>query len=152
MYFTIENINNLKGIIVELNSIEDQGQKEKFLQEHVEDTALFLDTIKKINKKKISTGQKKISKQRDDEAVTDFYKEEDIYSILCEKNNAEIMQEYSLSDLRKMYASIYEKNPASSYTKERIISTLRNRMHIMKRAEAFAGLAEEREKKRAKLN
>lgn len=77
-----------------------------------------------------------------------MYREEEIYKILCEKSNAEIIKEYSLSDLKKMYASIYKKSPTSSYTKERIVGALRNRMHTMKRAEAFAALAEEREKKK----
>lgn len=52
MYLTVENVNNLNHIISEINNIEDEEQKEKFLNEHIEDTALFLDTIKKINKKK----------------------------------------------------------------------------------------------------
>ena len=148
MYLTIENINNLNRIISEINNIEDEEQKEKFLNEHIEDTALFFDTIKKINKKKISRGYGKVSKQRTKEAETGIYREEEIYKILCEKNNAEIIKEYSLSDLKKMYASIYKKSPTSSYTKERIVEVLRNIMHTMKRAEAFAVLAEEREKKK----
>lgn len=150
MYLTLENINNLNYIISELNRIQDDRQKENFLHEHIEDTDLFLEAIKKINKSKIPTGQKKAKRDRKEAVIeTDLYKEEDIYSILREKNNTEIMQEYSLSDLKKMYASIYKTNPTSSYTKERIISTLRNRMHGMRRAEAFALLAEEREKKKA---
>jgi len=62
-----------------------------------------------------------------------------------QKNNVEMMDEYSLSDLKKMYVSVYKRPPTSSYTKERLISTLRNRMHGMKRAESFALLAEGRE-------
>lgn len=53
--------------------------------------------------------------------------------------------EYSLSDLKKMYVSVYKRPPTSSDTKERLIRTLRNRMHGMKRAESFALLAEGRE-------
>lgn len=52
MYLTIENINNLNCIISEINNIEDEEQKEKFLNEHIEDTSLFLDTIKKLIRKK----------------------------------------------------------------------------------------------------
>ena len=53
--------------------------------------------------------------------------------------------EYSLSDLKKMYVSVYKRLPTSRDTKERLIRTLRNRMHGMKRAESFALLAEGRE-------
>jgi len=150
MYLTLDNIKNLNGIISELNSIEDENEKEQFLNEHIEDTALFLDTIKKINKKKIAMGHGRIQKQRQEGVEANLYTEEEIYKILSEKNNAEIMKDYSLSDLKKMYASIYKSNPTSSYTKERIVGVLRNRMHSMKRAEAFAAMAEEREKKTVK--
>lgn len=149
MYLTLDNIKNLNGIISELNSIEDENEKEQFLNEHIEDTALFLDTIKK-NKKKIAMGHGRIQKQRQEGVEANLYTEEEIYKILSEKNNAEIMKDYSLSDLKKMYASIYKSNPTSSYTKERIVGVLRNRMHSMKRAEAFAAMAEEREKKTVK--
>lgn len=150
MYLTIESINNLNSIISELNSIEDENEKEKFLSEHIEDTSLFLDTIRKINKKKIPKKNGKPQMKRVEEVVKEQYQEEEIYSILSQKGNAEMLEEYSLSDLKKMYASVYNRQPTSSYTKERIVSTLRNRMHTMRRAEAFAALAEERNKK--KLN
>lgn len=149
MYLTLENINNLNGIISELNNIEDENEKEQFLNEHIEDTTLFLDTIKKINKKKILIGHEMVQKQRREDVETDLYKEEEIYTILCKKNNLEIIQEYSLSDLKKMYASIYKKNPTSNYTKKRIVGVLRNRMHTMKRAEAFSLVTEERNHKEA---
>lgn len=149
MYLTVENINNLNSIISELNSIEDENKKEQFLSEHIEDTALFLETIKKINKKKFPKRSGKSQMQRAEEIIIEQYQEEDIYNILCKKNNVEMMNEYSLSDLKKMYVSVYKRQPTSSYTKERIISTLRNRMHGMRRAEAFGLLPEERNKKKA---
>ena len=145
MYFTVENIRSLNDIISGLNTIEDEIEKERFLNEHIEDTALFLDTMKKLNKKKIPFKNEKTLKQKVDEEKS-LYQEEEIYSILCEKSNTEIMQEYSLADLKGMYASVYNRKPTSSYTKERIISTLRNRMHTMKRAESFGMLAEARKK------
>ncbi len=149
MYFTVENIRNLDNIISGLNTIEDENKKEQFLNEHIEDTALFLDTIKKINKKKISTGRNKVQKQRGKNLKIDLYKEEEIYAILGQKNNEEIIKEYSLADLKRMYASVYDKNPASGYTKERIVGVLRNRMHNMKRAEAFSLAADGRNKEKA---
>ena len=79
-----------------------------------------------------------------------LYEENEIYSIFEQKDDKVIMEEYSLTALKQMYISIYKRKPTSSYTKERIISTLRNRMHTMNRTEAFMRLAEEREKKKDK--
>lgn len=143
MYLTVENIKSLDDIISGLNTIEDEKEKERFLYQHIEDTALFLDTIKKLNKKNIPSKAKKSNKLQTQKLKTDVYQEEEIYGVLCEKNNEEIMREYSLSDLQKMYASVYKRKPASRDTKERILSTLRNRMYTVKRAEAF-GLAEQK--------
>ena len=148
MYLTVENINSLNSIISELNSIEDESKKEQFLHEHIEDTTLFLETIRKINKKKLPSKDRKSSKQRVEEAQIELYQEEEIYNILCKKNNVEMMDEYSLSDLKKMYVSVYNRQPTSSYTKERIVGVLRNRMHTMKRAEAFALVPKEHNKKK----
>lgn len=82
MYLTSENINSLNGIISELNSMEDDGEKERFLGEHIEDTALFLKTLRKVNKKKIPVGYGKIQKQERENVEVKLYKEEDIYAIL----------------------------------------------------------------------
>ena len=144
MYLTIENIRNLDSIISGLNTIKDEKEKEQFLDEHIEDAALFLQTLKKINKKKIPSKNGITQKQKRDDIEKDLYNEEEICTILCEKNNVEIMKEFSLADLKKMYTSIYNRTPTSSYTKERSVGVLRNRMHTMKRAEAFALVPEER--------
>ena len=140
MYLTVENIKSLDDIISGLNTIEDEKEKEQFLYQHIEDTDFFLETLKKLNKKKIPAKAKKMEKQNLQEIQTDAYQEEEIYGVLCKKSNEEIMREYSLSDLQKMYISVYKRKPASGDTKGRIISTLRNRMYTVKRAEAF-GLA-----------
>ena len=143
MYLTIENIRNLDSIISGLNTIKDEKEKEQFLDEHIEDAALFLQTLKKLNKKKLPTKNRISQEQKKEDIEKNSYNEEEIYTILYEKNNVEIMKEFSLADLKKMYASLYNRTPASSYTKERIVGVLRNRMHTMKRAEAFALVPEE---------
>ncbi|MCI9033834.1 MAG: hypothetical protein HFJ08_07260 [Lachnospiraceae bacterium] len=88
----------------------------------------------------------KVQKQRE-EVETNLYEEDEIYAILNRKENIEIIKEYSLMDLKKMYAAVYKTNPTSNYTKERIIGVLRNRMHTMKRAESFGLSVEERNKR-----
>ena len=148
MYLTLENLNDLNDIISKLNNIEDEDEKKQFLNTHTEDSALFLNVLKKENKKKISMGynKAKVQKQRE-EVETNLYEEDEIYAILNRKENIEIIKEYSLMDLKKMYAAVYKTNPTSNYTKERIIGVLRNRMHTMKRAESFGLSVEERNKR-----
>lgn len=145
MYLTLESTRTLNEIISELNSIENETERKQFLNEHTEDTAFFLDTIKKINKKNIPTNRhQKKPKNKQTDIKTNLYAENEIYAILCQKNNEAMLKEYSLSDLKNMYTSIYKKTPTSSYTKEKLINVLRHRMHTMQRADAFVSLAEER--------
>ena len=47
MYLTGENIHSLEEIIVNLNMIQNEEEKKEFLNKHVEDSALFLATLKK---------------------------------------------------------------------------------------------------------
>lgn len=149
-FVTTETINDLKEIIMGLNEIEDAEKKEAFLNEHTEDIDLFVETLKKINKSKLPKEHGKLQKKRNICTDAKLFEEEQIYSLFHQKSNKEIMSEYSLSDLKKMYASVYKTQPTSSYTKERILNTLRNRMHTMERTAAFARLAEERDKISAK--
>lgn len=146
MYVTSEMIHILNEIISEWNRLEDERERERFLSEHVEDKALFVKVLKKVSHKKLQEEKERPHKQIEKSIGTALYKEEALYTILSEKDDAEILREYTRSDLRDMYASVYGKNPSSGYTKENILHTLRNRMHKMKRAEAFVSLAEERDK------
>ncbi len=138
MEFTTENIHSLEYIIYSLNTIEDEDDKKKFLNGHVEDMDLFLNTIKKINKSKLPKPNKASKKIKEKDTEHKIYNEEDIYTLFQQKNDETIMQEYSLSDLKGMYASIYKRKATSNYTKEKILSTLRNRMYTMDRAAAFS--------------
>ena len=88
MYLTLENLNDLNDIISKLNNIEDEDEKKQFLNTHTEDSALFLNVLKKVNKKKISMGynKAKVQKQRE-EVETNLYEEDEIYAILNRKEN-----------------------------------------------------------------
>lgn len=55
------------------------------------------------------------------------------------------MQEYSLKELRQMYSFVYKRKSPSNYTKERIISIFRDRIHTMNRVEAFVKRTKYRE-------
>lgn len=133
MYLNLDELKALSYIVSELTIIDNEEEQKLFLSEHVEDVSFFLETIKQA--KKLKTKKKEEYKQNVVEEM--FYTEEGIYEILSEKNNDEIAKEFPSSELKKMYASVYKKMPPSSYTKDRIISTLRNRMHSIKRAESF---------------
>lgn len=146
MYLTKESIRSLEEVIINLNNIDNDEEKNKFLEEHVEDSALLLKTLKKLNKSKIPMCHTKTQKDNVEIFENDMYEETEVYNIFERKNDNEIMKEYSLINLKQMYASVYKKKPTSSYTKERIVSTLRNRLHTMNRTAAFIKMAEEREK------
>ncbi|MFW5650891.1 MAG: hypothetical protein ACOCNC_05805 [Acetivibrio ethanolgignens] len=146
MYLTKATINILDDIIVNLNEIENEEEKKKFLDEHVEDSDLLVSTLKKLNKRKMPKGSLRSKKSCEEIIETDLYKEEEVYNIFGQKDDREIMDEYSLAALKQMYISVYKRRPTSTYTKERIVSALRNRLHTMKRTAAFMKMAEQREK------
>lgn len=147
MYLTRENIHSLEEIIVNLNMIQNEEEKEAFLNKHVEDSALFLSTLKKLNKSKIPQNHVKTKKDNSKTAKEILYNEDDIVGIFKEKNDNDIINEYSLNELKQMYSSVYNRKAPSNYTKRRIVSIFRDRFHTMNRVSAFAKMAEEREKK-----
>lgn len=146
MYLTRESIVSLEEIIVNLNGINSEDEKNEFLKKHVEDSELLLKTLKKINKNKIPKNYTRIEKNSTEVVDTDLYSEDDIESIFKEKDDEEIINEYSLKELRQMYSSVYNRKAPSNYTKGRIVSIFRDRLHTMNRVAAFARLAKEREK------
>lgn len=62
MYLTKENICDLNEIIIALNTIQNEKDKEEFLNKNIEDVNLFLTTLRKINKNKLPKIIKKILK------------------------------------------------------------------------------------------
>lgn len=62
MYLTKENICDLNEIIITLNTIQNEKDKEEFLNKNIEDVNLFLTTLRKINKNKLPKIIKKILK------------------------------------------------------------------------------------------
>lgn len=145
MYLTKENICDLNEIILALNTIQNEKDKEEFLSKNVEDVNLFLTTLRKINKNKLPKNHKKNIKNDIDFTNNNFCDENEIIKIFKEKNDKTIMQEYSLKELRQMYSFVYKRKCSSNYTKERIISIFRDRIHTMNRVEAFIKMAKDRE-------
>lgn len=147
MYLTRENIHSLEEIIVKLNTIQNEEEKKEFLNKHVEDCALFLATLKKLNKSKIPKNH--VKKDNLEVANEILYNEDDIVKIFKEKKDNDIIDEYSLNELKQMYNSVYNRKAPSNYTKGRIVSIFRDRFHTMNRVSAFTKMAEEREKNQA---
>ncbi len=142
-----EQLQSLDDILSKLNELTSFSEVFEFLSENVEDVDFFLQVLKKAKKVKLPV---KKTEKKTEFIETNAYSEEEIYEILSSGSNEEISKEYSLKELKKMYASIYKHNPTLDKTKANILSTLRNRMHTMKRAEAFRVLAEERENRNKK--
>ena len=113
----------------------------------MEDCALFLATLKKLNKSKIPKNH--VKKDNLEVANEILYNEDDIVKIFKEKNDNDIIDEYSLNELKQMYNSVYNRKAPSNYTKGRIVSIFRDRFHTMNRVSAFTKMAEEREKNQA---
>lgn len=149
MYIKKNELQVLDEIITKISKFTTYEEFSKYLLDTVEDEEKFMKILKKIKKLKIP---KKQTLKKEEIIKTDAYTEEEIYEILTAKSNEEIAKEYSLKELKKMYSSIYKRNPTMDKTKANILSTLRNRMHTMKRAEAFQLLAKEREKRVAEAN
>ena len=147
MYLTRESIHNLEEIIVNLNILESEEEKKEFLNEHVEDSILFISALKKVNKSNLPKEYARKEKMHDKNANVALYDEEDIMDIFREKDNTEIVNEYSSQELRQMYSSVYNRKAPSNYTKARIVSIFRDRLHTINRASAFAKMAKEREKR-----
>lgn len=146
MYLTRENIHSLEEIIVNLNMIQNEEEKKEFLNKHVEDSTLFLTTLKKLKKSKIPRNYLKIKKDNLETANEILYNEDDIVGIFKENNDNDIINKYSLNELKQMYSSVYNRKAPSNYTKGRIVSIFRDRFHTMNRVSAFSKMAEEREK------
>lgn len=146
MYLTEENIDTLEEIILNLNNMENDEEKRKYLDEHVQNSSSLLKVLKKLNKSKFPKEVVKTHKKKKLNLDSDLYEEDEIYEILLQKDDESILEEYLLVDLQKMYMSIYKRKPSSSYDKRRILSTLRSRWHTMNRTMTFMKAAEEHKK------
>ncbi len=143
MYLTKENITILNEVITNINNLNTEEEKTIFLNKSVEDVSLLLGTLKSLNKSKLP---KEHNRRKHSESVTvNEFDETRISEIFSKNDDANIMAEYSMADLKAMYQSIYHKKPLSNSKKQDIVNTLRHRFYTRDRAKAFASLAEERE-------
>ena len=149
MYLTRESIDTLHSIILTLNTLEDEESQKQFLDQHTEDTAFLLETLKSLNKGRLP--KKHRAKPPAAEPAEGHYSEEELDRIFGGMDTEDILQAYSLADLKDMYCSAYHRNATSSYKKLDIIRTLRNRHFAKKRGDAFARMADARRKKGCNL-
>lgn len=137
MYFNYEYIKGLDDFLEEFNALEDDKQQ-VYLQNNVEDVALFIDAIKKINKSKmIKFDVAKKDKKKKNIGFHPNYSEKEIYELLNKYDDDTLLKKFTYNDLLDMYISIYGSKPLSGSTKQSLIKGFRNRMHTMNRAAAF---------------
>lgn len=137
MYFNYEYIKGLDDFLEEFNALDDDKQQ-VYLQNNVEDVALFIDAIKKINKSKmIKFDVAKKDKKKKNIGLHPNYSEKEIYELLNKYDDDTLLKKFTYNDLLDMYISIYESKPLSGSTKQSLIKGFRNRMHTMNRAAAF---------------
>lgn len=143
MYLTKQSTDALQSIVAVLNESDSEQAQKEFLEVHVEDPAQLLDTLKQINKKKLPKRSRHEPLQQIQQEVS-IYESTQLDEIFAQKNDEAILQEYSLTDLRNMYYSAYQRKAASKSKKEDLVRTLRRRYFSIKRGEAFAHLADQR--------
>lgn len=144
MYLTKENITILNEVITNINNLDSEEEKTIFLNKSVEDVSLLLGTLKSINKSKLPRERK--NRRQPEMMCKKKYDEKEISEIFAQKDDGQIMAEYSMADLKAMYQSIYQKKPLSKYKKQDIVNTIRHRFYTIDRASAFASLAEGRKR------
>ena len=79
------------------------------------------------------------------QAINPLDEEDSIMRIFAENSADAILASYSMRDLQRMYYAVYGQAATSSYTKTRIVTVLKDRMHAMRRAEAFTRRLDEME-------
>ena len=79
------------------------------------------------------------------QSIDPLDEEDSIMRIFAENSSDAILASYSMRDLQRMYYAVYGQAATSSYTKTRIVIALKDRMHAMRRAEAFARRLDEME-------
>lgn len=125
----------LNDIILHINSMDDDYEREIYLQEAVEDVELFISTLRSINKSKLVTERKKKnictkSKKYTLDAVIKIFEENTI---------DEIVAKYTKQELTDMYVTIYSSKPLSSSDKTRIAQNIYHHIYTINRTKALLG-------------
>lgn len=125
----------LNDIILHLNSISDDNEREVYLQEAVEDVELFISTLRSINKNKLVKAKKKkviCVKSKN-------YTSDNVLKIFEENTLDDIVAKYTKQELTDMYITIYSSKPLSSYDKMRIAQNIYHHFNTINRTKALLG-------------
>lgn len=138
MCITKAQILELNEVITNLNSCEDEDERRKYLDTAVEDTDLFLQALRNVNKKKIEgKGRKKSGLQSN--TMISHYQEEEVERIFEDGRVEEIAQQYTKAQLTEMYYTVYRSKPLSAANKERIAHSIRQHFYNIDRTKALLG-------------
>lgn len=138
MCITRTQILELNSVITALNSYEDEEERRAYLDTAVEDTDLFLQTLRSVNKKKVA-GQSRKKAGVQNNIIASRYREEEVERIFEEGRLEEIVQQYTKAQLTEMYYAVYKAKPLSAAGKERIAHSIRQHFHNIDRTRALLG-------------
>jgi len=125
----------LNEIILHLNSMSDDNEREVYLQQAVEDVELFISTLRSINKSKLVTTKKK----KEVCVKSKKYTSDNVLKIFEENTLDEIVAQYTKQELTEMYVTIYSSKPLSSYDKTRIAQNIYHYINTVNRTKALLG-------------
>ncbi len=131
MVFKTKQILELKNIIDNINNAKNDKDRNKFVNEHIDDVELFLNVLKEIDGTKLNLIK---IETRTRAGKTYNYKRDEVLDIFSENSIEDIVRKYTSKELIGMYFVIFDSNPISSFNKTRIAQTIYNYVYAMDRA------------------
>lgn len=135
MCITKNEILELNDIIQHLNSCSSETERDLYLADAVEDVNLFIETLKRVNKSKLT----KTRKKKEDCKKTEKYTEDMIIKLFEENNTENIVSQYTKQELTEMYLQFFSSKPLSSYDKNKIAQSIYHYIYTMNRTKALLG-------------
>lgn len=135
MCITKKEILELNDVIRNINSFNDEAERDIYLQNAVEDVDLFLTTLKGINKSKLI----KTKKGKKTDKKYNHYTVENVIKIFEENSLDDIVIKYTKQELTDMYSVFFTSKPLTSCDKKRIAQNISHYIYTMNRTKALLG-------------
>lgn len=137
MRITKVQIEELNTIIDQLNAIDSVDVRMEYLENQVEDTGLFLEVLKKVNKNHLRI---KNSRGVSDAKKAKYtFQAADVFARFQSSSVESIAADCSKEELIAMYHTIFHTKPLSSFNKTRIAQAINSYIHDMNRFDALLG-------------
>lgn len=135
MCITKKEILELNDVIENINDFSNIQERDLYLKDIVEDVDLFINTLKKIKKNKLSKNRK--SDEKTDK--TEEFSEKMIIDLFKSKKVDEIVKDYTKQQLTDMYITFYSEKPLTSFDKRKIALTIYHSIYSMGRTKTLLG-------------